>query len=161
MNNLRNEIIQMLREDARFSAEKIANVLKVATDEVQSIMNGLENDGVIVKYRAVINRELVEDNFVEALVEIKVSPQRSKGYDNLAETLIHIPEIKNLYLLSGGFDFLMTVEGQSVKEVAFFVNEKLSTLDCVTSTTTLFVLKRYKSEGVILWKDEKEFREMI
>ena len=74
---------------------------------------------------------------------------------------MHIPEIKNLYLLSGGFDFLISVEGKSIKEVAFFVNEKLSVLDCVTSTTTHFVLRKYKSEGVTLWKDEKENREMI
>ena len=161
MNNLKNEIIKLLREDARFSSAEIANFLNLEESVVRTLITELESDGVIARYRAIVNRELLEENYVEALVEIKVSPQRTKGYDNLAEMLMHIPEIKNLYLLSGGFDFLISVEGKSIKEVAFFVNEKLSVLDCVTSTTTHFVLRKYKSEGVTLWKDEKENREMI
>lgn len=161
MDKIKNDIIDLLREDARFTSAQIAGILNFDESLVKNKIKEMENDGVILKYHAVTNPEKLDGSFVEALVEIKVIPQKSRGYDNLANTLLKIKEIKTLYLLSGGFDFLMTVEGKDIKDVAFFVNEKLSTLDCVTSTATHFVLKKYKSDGVILCDNEELRREML
>ncbi|MEG1520083.1 MAG: Lrp/AsnC family transcriptional regulator [Clostridia bacterium] len=161
MDILKNQILELLREDARFSSAQIAGMLNVDEAVVRTKIKEMENDGVILKYHAVTNRERLEGSCIEALVEIKVIPQRSRGYDNIANTLMHISEIKSLYLLSGGFDFLMIVEGKDIKDVAFFVNEKLSILDCVSSTATHFVLKKYKSEGVILTENDEPHREML
>lgn len=147
---LKNEIIRLLKEDARFTPAKLAAILRVDEEKVRETIRELEASGVIVKYRAVLNHEKLDDKYVEALVEIKVNPQRAKGYDHIAEMLVQFPEIKSLYLFSGGFDFAMFVEGKSLKDVAFFVNERLSVLDCVSSTTTNFVLKKYKAEGLPL-----------
>lgn len=158
---LKKEIVRLLKEDARFSPSKIAAILGKSEEEVRKTIHELEDSGVIVKYRTVVNEEKLFDNYVEALVEIKVNPQRTKGYDEIAEMLIQFPEIRSLYLFSGGFDFAMFVEGKSIKEVAFFVNERLSVLDCVSSTTTNFVLKKYKSEGMPFYEAEEPKRQEL
>ena len=155
---LKNEIIRLLKEDARFTPAKIAAILSVDEQKVRDTIHELEKSGVIVKYRAVLNHDKLDDKYVEALVEIKVNPQKAKGYDHIAEMLVQFPEIKSLYLFSGGFDFAMFVEGKSLRDVAFFVNERLSVLDCVSSTTTNFVLKKYKSEGLSLCDFEEPQR---
>lgn len=160
MDKIKNDILDLLREDARFTPSQISSMLKIDESVVRAKIKEMENDGVILKYRAVTNLEKLEGTYIEALVEIKVIPQKSRGYDNIANMFLHIKEIKSLYLLSGGFDFLMIVEGSGIKDVAFFVNEKLSVLDCVSSTATHFVLKKYKSEGVVLFDNEEPVREM-
>lgn len=157
----RSEVIRLLKEDARFTSKQISNILNCTDEEISGIIRELEQSGVIVKYRTVVNNEKLDENYVEALVEIKVNPQRAKGYDHIAEMLVQFDEIKSLYLFSGGFDFAMFVEGKSIKEVAFFVNERLSVLDCVSSTTTNFVLKKYKSEGMPLFKAEDPERQEL
>lgn len=158
---LKKEIVRLLKEDARFDSKRISSILGCDENEVRDTIRELERNGVIVKYRTVVNNEKLDENYVEAFVEIKVNPQRAKGYDHIAEMLVQFDEIKSLYLLSGGFDFAMLVEGKNIKDVAFFVNERLSVLDCVSSTTTNFVLKKYKSEGMPLFKTEDPERQEI
>ncbi len=150
MENLKKKILKLLFEDARFSYKKIASLLNANEDDVKNIIEELENSGTILKYVPVIDTNKLGESIVEALVEIKVVPMKAGGYDDIARTLVQFDEIKSIFLLSGNFDFAMTVEGKDIKDVAFFVSERLSTLSCVQSTATHFVLKRYKTEGVIL-----------
>lgn len=160
MKNLQENILKLLTEDARFTAKEIAKMLNLTEDEVAITINELEESEAIIKYSAVTNKEKLDSSYVEALVEIKIIPQKTNGYDNIARVLAGIEGIKSLYLMSGGFDFLLMVEGNNLREVALFVNEKLSVLDCVSSTTTHFVLKKYKTEGVVIEK-ENDKREIM
>lgn len=148
---LERDILEILRDDARLSREEIARLTGSTPEEVEAAVKQLEERGVIVKYRAVINWDKArESERVTALIEVKVTPRRGFGFDKMAERIYLFPEVRSLYLLSGGYDLLAIVEGKTLHELAAFVAEKLSTLDDVQSTTTHFLLKRYKDDGDIL-----------
>ncbi len=151
------EILNLLRNDARLSAEDIAAMTKRSVAEVEQIINQMERDGVIIKYSAIVNPSKVIENkdLVRAVIEIQVVPEREHGFDAIAERIYRFPQVKSLYLMSGGYDLQVIIEGQSLQEVAFFVARKLSTLNGVKSTKTHFVLKTYK-ENDVLYVDEKE-----
>ena len=117
--------------------------------EVKSIIKDLEEKNIIVKYTTIINEEKVREEKVQAFIEAKVSPERDMGFDAIAERIYNFPQVKSLYLISGGFDFLITVEGNSLKDVAMFVSEKLSTLEYINSIATHFLLKKYKENDVV------------
>ena len=153
------EILNLLQNNARLSVEDIAAMTKKTANEVQTIIKQLEDDGVILKYAAIINPEKVEETKekVRAQIEIQVTPEREHGFDALAERIYRFPQVKSLYLMSGGYDLQVIIEGDSLQEVAFFVAQKLSTLNGVKSTKTHFVLKTYK-ENDVLYVDEKKDR---
>lgn len=148
MNKLQNEIIGLLTEDARLTPERIAVMLGRDKKLVADTVEQMEKSGIILKYTAVVNEELMEKNSVQALIEVKVSPMYTKGFDQIAEDICRFDEVKSLYLMSGGFDLAIIIEGKTLKEVAMFVSEKLSLMDKVISTATHFILKKYKAEGV-------------
>lgn len=148
MKNLQSKVLDILSKDSRYTAEKIAVMLDESPIEIKKIIKNLENKGVIVKYNTIINKEKTENNYVEALIEVKVTPQKSKGFDSIAKEIYNFPEVKSLYLMSGGFDLAVFIEGESLKDVAMFVSEKLSMAENVVSTATHFILKKYKIEGV-------------
>jgi len=152
-----NEIAELLQKDARLTPEDIASMLNKTVDEVRDKIRQMEDDGTIIKYSAVINEEKLpkQKDKVVAFIEIQVQPEREKGFDALAERIYQFPQVTSLYLMSGRYDLLAVVEGDNLKEVAYFVSDKLSTLDNVKSTTTHFLLKKYKENGTMLIKQNK------
>lgn len=155
------EIIDLLQKNCRINPEQIAVMLELEVAYVVERIEKLEKEGIIVKYHTLVNWEKTGEEFVSALIEVKVSPQRGSGFDNIAERIYRFPEVKAVYLMSGGFDFSVLIEGKTMKEVALFVGTKLATIDNVQSTATHFVLKKYKQEGVILDDQEKDHRLVI
>ena len=158
-----NEILDLLRQNARLSAEDIAAMTKKTVAEVQEIIKKLEDDGVILKYAAIVNpeKDKVAKDKVVAEIQIQVQPQREHGFDALADRIYRFPQVKSLYLMSGGYDLKVLIEGDNLKDVALFVSEKLSTLEGVRSTKTNFVLKTYKENDIVYVEDERDRREGV
>ncbi len=152
MDKLGEKILNILKDDARTPASEIANMLNVDEEKVATMIADMEKSGVIVKYTAVVNDEKTARDFVEALIEVKVSPVREKGFDEIAEYIYQFDEVKSVYLMSGAYDLAVFVEGPSLRSAARFVSEKLSGIDKVLSTATHFILKKYKVDGVVLEK---------
>jgi DNA-binding Lrp family transcriptional regulator len=152
-----NEIAELLQNDARLTPEDIASMLNKTVAEVRDKIRQMEDDGTIIKYSAIINEEKLtkQKDKVVAFIEIQVQPEREKGFDALAERIYQFPQVSSLYLMSGRYDLLAVVEGDNLKDVAYFVSDKLSTLDNVKSTTTHFLLKKYKENGTMLFKQNK------
>jgi len=150
MKDLQNKILELLKQDARYSADKIAVMLGVTSKEVEKQIAELEKNNIIVKYTALINEEALNNNCVEALIEVKVSPAAHKGFDAIAQRLYSFNEVKSLYLMSGVYDLAVFISGKSLREVASFISDKLSGIDQVQSIATHFILKKYKTEGVVL-----------
>jgi len=148
MNKLQNEILKILNEDSRTTADRIAVMLGKERGVVAAAILEMERTGVIVKYNVLVNDGKLDDDKVHAWIEVRVTPQRALGFDSIAEEIYQFPEVKDLYLMSGDYDLAVLVEGKSLKEVALFVSEKLSAMDTVTGTATHFVLKKYKAGGV-------------
>jgi len=155
------EILEILEKNARATEEEIAVMLNKSVEEVKAAIKKYEDEGVILGYTSMINWEKTSKESVVALIEVKVTPQRGQGFDKVAERIYKFPEVKACYLMSGGFDLTVIVEGKTMKEVALFVAEKLSPLDSVLSTSTHFVLKKYKDKGVIFEEDYKDGREAV
>lgn len=157
-----DEILELLRQNARLSAEDIASMTKKTVEEVKSIIKQLENEGIILKYAAIVNpeKDAVAKDKVCAEIEIQVQPQREHGFDAIADRIYRFPQVKSLYLMSGGYDLKVIIEGSNLKDVASFVSEKLSTLEGVRSTKTNFVLKTYKENDTVYVIDEIDRREM-
>jgi len=156
-----NEILEILNEDRRRTPEEIAVMMGTDVETVRQKIEELEKNKVIVKYNTIVNWDKTDREYVTAFIEVKVTPQRDQGFDAIAERIYKFPEVKSVYLMSGDYDLAVMVEGRTMKEVAFFVAEKLSVLDSVLSTATHFVLKRYKVDGVILEDEEKDYRQVI
>ncbi len=154
MDDKTRHVLECLEEDARISHEKIATLAGLTVDEVDDIIKELEDSKVIRKYKTVIDWDLAGDEYVYAIIELKVSLERSIGYQPLVERLYKFPEVRSVRLLSGQYDLSLTVSGKTMKEVAFFVAEKISTLEQVQHTTTHFVLKTYKEDGVVLYEQD-------
>ena len=152
-------ILKLLENDATLTTKELAVMLSKEEGDIKKMVKELEDDGVILGYRTVIDWEKTDREYVSALIEVKVMPQRDDGFDKIAEKLRNYPEIKGLYLMSGGFDFTVLIEGKTMKEVAYFVARKLAPIEYVTATATHFVLKKYKDNGVIYSKPEKDLRE--
>ncbi len=157
------EILNLLRQNARLSVEDISAMTKKSQEEVASIIKKLEDDGVILKYAAIVDPE--KDNIskdkVRAEIQISVSIERDHGFDAIADRIYRFPQVKSLYLMSGGYDFKVIIEGDSLKEVALFVSQKLSTIPGVRSTKTTFVLKTYKENDIVYVEDERDRREGV
>ena len=147
MQKVDREILDLLREDSRLTPKNIAAAVGISEDEAKKRVRALEESGVIVSYTAIINAEELEEEVVEALIEVKVTPQRGHGFDKIAKEIAAHGEVKNLYLMSGGYDLAVIVQGNSLRAVSRFVSEKISTYDTVISTATHFILKKYKVEG--------------
>ena len=153
MQNLQMQLLQLLQEDCRLPLEKLATMTGSDLQTVAGVIDDMEQKGVILRYRPVINWDKTDRERVEAMIEVRVTPQRDQGFDAIARRIYRFDEVKTVYLMSGAYDLLLLVEAHTLKELAFFVATKLSTLETVTGTATHFVLKRYKSDGVIF--DEK------
>ena len=159
MKKLQSQILAILEEDCRYTPAKIAVMLEKTEQEVIDAIEEMEKNGVIVKYTAIVNGERLAEETVQALIEVRVSPQKSSGFDAIAEEIYRFDEVKSCYLMSGGYDLAVFIEGRTLREVARFVSERLATLSDVLSTATHFILKKYKIEGTITdTEDENRIR---
>jgi len=147
---MRESILNLLEKDARLSAVEIAERLGLSAAEVAAEIRSMEDERVICGYQTLVNWDKTETVPVTALIEVKVTPQRGMGFDKIAERIYLFDEVKAVYLMSGGFDLTVILEGKTLREVALFVSEKLAPLDSVLSTATHFVLKKYKDHGIIM-----------
>ena len=129
--------------------------------DVVSELAALEAEGVICGYHTLIDWEKTSNEKVSALIEVRVAPQRGQGFDNVAERIYRYPEVRSVYLMSGGYDLMVILEGKTLREVSNFVSDKLSTLDAVLSTATHFILKKYKDHGTVISQKKEDEREMI
>lgn len=161
MEKIKERLIELLTENARYTVSQLSAVTGADADMVERAMKELENDGVIVKYSAIINNEKLPQKKVQALIEVKVSPQKLKGFDSYAEEIYSFKEVSSLYLMSGVFDLAVFVEGKDISDIAKFVAERLSVIDGITSVQTHFILKRYKIEGQITKISEERERQII
>ncbi|MBI4187941.1 MAG: Lrp/AsnC family transcriptional regulator [Chloroflexi bacterium] len=155
------EILKILENDAHATAKQIATMTGMPSTEVASIIKQAEKDRVILKYKAMINWDKVEDEQVSALIEVKVAPQREVGFDAVAERIYRFPQARTVYLLSGTYDLLVIVVGKTMREVADFVSQKLAPIEEVQGTVTHFLLKRYKEDGEILGGGEEIKRQPV
>jgi DNA-binding Lrp family transcriptional regulator len=155
------EILSLLEENAKLTSEQIAVMLDLSEEEVRKYIEESEGNGIIRAYQAMINWEKAGKDAITAFIEVKVSPQRDFGFEQIAERIMQFDEVSSVYLMSGGFDLAVTVEGASFKEVAMFVSYRLAPLDNVLSTATHFVLRKYKDKGVIFSADEVDERGKI
>ncbi|MBF8378385.1 Lrp/AsnC family transcriptional regulator [Alicyclobacillus mali] len=158
---LRLKICDLLHENAKLSPETIARMLGETPDVIESAIRELEQEKIILRYSAVVNWDKLPVNQVTAVIDVKVLPQREVGFDAIARKIYRFDEVKSVALMSGGYDLQVTVVGRDIREVSRFVSEKLATLENVTSTATHFLLKTYKSDGVIYDDTDGERRLMI
>lgn len=157
MNKLYSKIISILKDDSRTPPETVAVMLGKPLKEITDALADMEKSGVLAKYTVLVNESRLGSDGVQALIEVKVSPQFSHGFDSIAQDIYQFDEVKSVYLMSGAYDLAVFIEGKTLREVAGFVSEKLSVMDKVLSTATHFILKKYKSDGVVL-EDEKSKR---
>lgn len=154
-----DKILTLLENDGHLSAEQIAVMLKKETGDIKKAIAKYESEGVILGYQALIDWDKTDREYASAVIELKVVPQRDRGFDQVAAKIYQYPEIKSMYLMSGSYDLQLIIEGKTLREVATFVAEKLAPMDAVTSTATHFVLRKYKDKGVIFETPEKDERE--
>ncbi len=154
-----DKLLKLLEEDATLTAEQLALMLSKEVGEVKELIYKYEKDGVILGKKTIIDWDKTDSETVNAIIEVKVTPQRDRGFDRIAEKIYNYPEVKSLYLMSsGGFDFTLLLEGKTMREVATFVTQKLAPIDSVTATATHFVLRKYKDKGVIYGANEIDER---
>ena len=143
------KLLSLIERDSKLTDEELAAMLNCDAANVRDALSELENDQVICGYHTLINWDKISDNRVTALIEVRVTPQRGQGFDAIAERIYHYAEVRAVYLISGGYDLLVILEGHSIRDVSFFVSDKLATLDSVLSTATHFILRKYKDHGTV------------
>ena len=158
MTTLEKDILNILQEDARIAPKKIAAALSVDEEKVKACISEMEKSGILVKYTAIVNSEKAEDALVEALIEVKVTPKKKEGFDGIAKQIASFPEVKAVYLMSGAYDLAVFIEDKTLQQVSRFVSERISTFDGVLSTATHFILKNYKIEGVLTYREDEDLR---
>ena len=158
---MREEILAIIEKNSRIDIKELAVILGAEEIDVANELAAMESEGIICGYHTLIDWEKTSIEKVTALIEVRVTPQRGQGFDNIAERIYKYPEVTSVYLISGGYDLLVTLEGKSLKEVSRFVTDKLSTLETVLSTATHFILKKYKDHGTILTKKYEDTREKV
>ncbi len=146
---MRNQILKLLENDAKLTEKQLAIMLDTDEATVKEHIDALEKSGIILGYKTIVDWEKTEKESVSAMIEVKLTPQKDKGFDRVAEKLYNYPEVQAVYLMSGAYDLSVLIEGKTMKEVASFVSQKLSTIDSVISTATHFVLHKYKDKGMI------------
>ncbi len=155
------KILEILENDCNTPLEQIALMTDLTPAEVAAEIDNYKKEKIILKNKTVINWEKTNKEFVTALIEVKVTPQRGEGFDKIAERIYKFPEVQSVYLMAGAFDFTVIIEGKTLKEVALFVANRLAPMESVVSTGTHFVLKKYKDEGIIFDDDENDYRQII
>ncbi len=158
---LRQYLLELLEKNSRYEVEDLATMLGSTAEEVAEEIKKLEKEKIICGYKTLVNWNYTEKEIVTALIEVKVTPQRGEGFDKIAERIYRFREVQSVYLMSGGFDLTVIVEGRNMQEVALFVGQKLAPLEAVLSTATHFVMKKYKDHGVIYGENKRDERMII
>ena len=153
-----DKILKALEDNAKLTPEQLAVMFNKEQGDIKELIKKYEADGVILGYKAMIDWDKTDREYVTALIEVKMTPQRDRGFDRVAEKIYNYPEVQSLYLMSGGYDLCLVIEGKTMKEVAFFVAQKLAPIEYVISTATHFVLRKYKDKGVIYGAEEIDER---
>jgi len=158
---MREQILTFLERNSRIDLHELAILLGSDEAVIANEVQQMEKEEIICGYHTLINWDKTSSEKVTALIEVRVTPQRGQGFDSIAERIYNYPEVQSVYLISGGYDLLVILEGKTLKEVSGFVSDKLSTLDSVLSTATHFILKKYKDDGIILSKKNKDERMLV
>ena len=156
---MNEKILNVIEKNSRIDIKELAVILDMEEIDVANELKAMEEEGVICGYHTLINWEKTSIEKVSALIEVRVTPQRGQGFDNIAERIYQYPEVNAVYLISGAYDLLVSLEEKSLKDISLFVSDKLSTLESVLSTTTHFILKKYKDHGTVLAKKKTDERE--
>ncbi len=152
-------ILELLEKDARLTSKQIAIMTKKDEGDIKKAIEEYEQNGTILGYKALIDWDKTPKEYISAIIELKVTPQRDRGFERIAEKIYNYPEVKSLYLMSGAYDFQVIIEGKTLREVAQFVATRLAPIDAIISTATHFVLKKYKDNGIVFDIPEKDERE--
>ena len=153
-----NDILKLLEDNATLTPEQLAVMCNKEVGDIKNLIKTYEKEGVIVGYKTLVDWDKTDRECVSAIIEIKITPQRDRGFDHVAEKIYNYPEVQSLYLMSGGYDLCVQIEGKTMKEVAYFVAQKLATIDEVVATATHFVLRKYKDKGVVYGPQEIDER---
>ena len=156
-----NTILKLLEENATLTHEQLALMCNKETGDIKRMIEDYEQEGVILGYKTMIDWDKTDREYVSALIEVKITPQRDRGFDRVAEKIYKYPQVKSLYLMSGAYDLAVMIEGRTMKDVALFVAEKLAPMDNILSTATHFVLKKYKDDGLIFYDNDEDTRQVI
>ena len=159
--NVQEKILTMLEQDARLTSAQIADMVELPVAEVQEIIRELERSNTILGYRTLIDWDKTEKDHVTALIEVKITPQKGMGFDEIARQIYSHHQVESVYLMSGGFDLTVIISGRTMREVARFVSEQLAPMENVLSTGTHFILKKYKEQGVEFDPAENDLREVM
>ena len=146
---MNTEILRLLENDSRLTADQLAVMLSKDVKDIEAEIAEYEENGTILGYKTVVDWEKTDKESVTAMIDVKLTPQRDRGFDRVAEKIYNYPEVKSVYLMSGAYDLSVLIEGRTMKEVAFFVSQKLAPIEAVISTATHFVLHKYKDKGVL------------
>ena len=144
-----DQILKMLEDDATLTPEQIALMCDKEVGDIRQLIKQYEKDGIILGYKTIIDWDKTGREYVSALIELKVTPQRDRGFDRVAEKIYNYPEVQSVYLMSGSFDLAVFIEGKTMREVAYFVAQKLAPLESIQATATHFILRKYKDKGVV------------
>lgn len=158
---MREQILNFIEKNSRVELPELAVLMGMSEIDVANELAAMESEGIICGYHTLIDWDKVTQERIHALIEVRVTPQRGKGFDDIAERIYKYPEVSSTYLISGAYDLLVFMEGKTLREISSFVSEKLSTLESVISTTTHFVLRKYKDNGIVLNKKKEDERMKI
>lgn len=158
---MREQILTFLEKNSKINLQELAIMLGSSEEVIANEVQKMEQEHIICGYHTLIDWDKTSVDKTTALIEVRVTPQRGQGFDHIAERIYNYPEVQSVYLISGAYDLLVILEGKTLKEVASFVSDKLSTLDTVISTATHFILKKYKDDGIILAKKSKDERMLV
>lgn len=153
-----DKLLNILEEDATLTSAQLATMLGKEEGDIKKMIAAYEKDGVILGYKTIIDWDKTDREYVNALIEVKLTPQKDRGFDKIAEKIYNYPEVQSLYLMSGGYDLALFIEGKTMKEVAYFVAQKLAPIDSINSTATHFVLRKYKDKGIVYGGIEDDLR---
>ena len=153
-----DKLLKLLEDNATLTPAELAVMLNKEEGDIRTLIRKYESDGVIVGYKTLVDWDKTDREYVTAMIEVKMTPQRDRGFDRIAEKIYNYPEVQSVYLMSGGFDLCLLIEGRTMKEVAYFVAQKLAPIEAVISTATHFVLRKYKDKGVIYGAEEIDER---
>lgn len=156
---MREQLLSIIEKNSRIDLKELAIILGVEEVTIVNELQALESEGIICGYHTMIDWDRTSVEKVMALIEVRVTPQRGRGFEQIAQRIYQYPEVTSTYLMSGAYDILVILEGRTLKEVSGFVTDKLSTIDDVTSTATHFILKKYKDHGTIMQEKKKDERE--
>ena len=156
-----DRLLELLESNSELTTEQLAVIMGKTVEEVEKSIADYKKRNIIVANKTVINWKKTDKEFVTALIELKVVPQRGEGFDKIADRIYQYPEVNSLYLMAGGYDLMVIIEGKNLQEVSTFVSTKLATMECVTSTATHFVLKKYKDDNIIFEEPIGDMREKV